>query len=240
MSESVISSTMFICDVLIAMVTWSGFGSSSASMCRVSSESHFASAPSPSGAKEMDPPTWRIISGTALRRRPRSSLNWDIRLEPLPSSSRTWMCRTVAPAFQQSTACWTCWSSVTGMSSGKSAGSHSGPYGAAVMTSGSWFSGSRASSWKYMNFSFSCGFRRLRSLVPVDESGGRGADDSGALHLSDGRPVVLDGVVLGGAVVPDGDAVLSPPPPHLVLRDGGLTDEVIQQFAAAGRVVEAE
>ena len=32
MSSSVISSTMFICEVLIAMVTWSGFGSSSASM----------------------------------------------------------------------------------------------------------------------------------------------------------------------------------------------------------------
>ena len=98
MSSSVISSTMFIWLVLIAMVTWSGAGSSSASMCRASSLSHLASAPSPSGAKEMEPPTCRIMSGTASRRRPSSSLNFESRLEPLPSSSRTWMCRTVAPA----------------------------------------------------------------------------------------------------------------------------------------------
>ena len=127
MSESVISSTMFICEVLIAMVTWSGLGSSSASMCRVSSDSHLASPSSPSGEKEIEPPTCRIISGTASRRRRSSSLNCESRLEPLPSSSRTWMCSTVAPASQQSTACWTCWSMVSGMSSGKSAGSHSGP-----------------------------------------------------------------------------------------------------------------
>ena len=129
MSESVISSTMFICEVLIAMVTWSGLGSSSASMCRVSSDSHLASPSSPSGENEIEPPTCRIISGTASRSRRSSSLNCDSRLEPLPSSSRTWMCSTVAPASQQSTACCTCWSIVTGMSSGKSAGSHSGPYG---------------------------------------------------------------------------------------------------------------
>src|SRR4051812_47537364 len=35
---------------------------------------------------------------------------------------------------------------------------------------------------------------------------GLGARDSGALHLSDAGPVVLDGVVLGAAVVPDGEA----------------------------------
>ena len=99
MSSSVISSTMFIWLVLMAIVTWSGFGSSSASMCRVSSLSHLASAPSPSGAKEIEPPTCRIMSGTASRSRPRSSLNFESRLEPLPSSSRTWMCSTVAPAL---------------------------------------------------------------------------------------------------------------------------------------------
>ena len=98
MSSSVISSTMLIWLVLIAIVTWSGAGSSSASRCRASSLSHLASAPSPSGAKEMEPPTCRIMSGTASRRRPSSSLNFESRLEPLPSSSRTWMCRTVAPA----------------------------------------------------------------------------------------------------------------------------------------------
>ncbi len=90
---------MFIWLVLIAIVTWSGLGSSSASMWRVSSLSHFASAPSPSGANEIEPPTWRIISGTASRSRPSSSLNFDSRFEPLPSSSRTWMCSTVAPAL---------------------------------------------------------------------------------------------------------------------------------------------
>ena len=99
MSSSVISSMMFIWLVLIAMVTWSGAGSRAASMCRASSVSHLASVPSPSGENEIDPPTCRIISGTASRSRPSSSLNFDSRLEPLPLSSRTWMCSTVAPAL---------------------------------------------------------------------------------------------------------------------------------------------
>src|SRR4051812_11048031 len=235
MSESVISSTMFICDVLIAMVTWSGFGSSSASMWRVSSDSHFASPSSPSGENEIDPPTCRIISGTASRSRRSSSLNCDSRLEPLPSSSRTWMCSTVAPASQQSTACCTCWSMVSGMSSGKSAGAHSGPYGAAVMTSFSWFSGNRESSRKCMG---NGSFRVRESAGRGSESGEAG--DSGALHLADGGPVVLDGVVLGAAVVPDGEAVLRPAPADLVLGNGRLTDEVVQQLARAWRVVESE
>ncbi|MNT14491.1 hypothetical protein D3C72_1495000 [compost metagenome] len=89
---------MFICVVLMATVTWSGFGVSSASMWRVSSESHLAASPSSSGANEIDPPTWMIMSGTALRTPAISSLNLDRRLEPLPSSSRTCRCSTVAPA----------------------------------------------------------------------------------------------------------------------------------------------
>src|SRR3954466_8832649 len=69
---------------------------------------------------------------------------------------------------------------------------------------------------------------------------GVAADDSGALHLPDAGEVVLDGVVLGAAVVPDGEAVLRPPPADLVLGDGRLADEVVQQLARARRVVEAE
>src|SRR4029079_890436 len=42
---------------------------------------------------------------------------------------------------------------VTGMSSGKSEGTHSGPYGAAVMTSFSWFSGKRDPSRKFIQVS---------------------------------------------------------------------------------------
>jgi hypothetical protein len=68
-------------------------------MWRASSSSHLASSPSFSGAKEMEPPICRIMSGTASRSRPSSSLNCDRRLEPLPLSSRTWMCSTVAPAL---------------------------------------------------------------------------------------------------------------------------------------------
>src|SRR3712207_9489908 len=47
-------------------------------------------------------------------------------------------------------------------------------------------------------------------------------------------------VVLRAAVVPDGEAVLRPPPADLVLRDGGLADQVVEQLARARRVVEAE
>src|SRR3954466_9274926 len=69
---------------------------------------------------------------------------------------------------------------------------------------------------------------------------GVAADDSGALHLSDAGPVVLDGVVLGAAVVPDGEAVLRPAPADLELRNGRLTDQVVEELALAGRVVESE
>ena len=51
------------------------------------------------GANEIEPPTWMIMSGTAARTPAMSSLNFDRRLEPLPSSSRTCRCRTVAPAL---------------------------------------------------------------------------------------------------------------------------------------------
>jgi hypothetical protein len=43
---------------------------------------------------------------------------------------------------------------VSGMSSGKSAGIHSGPYGAAVITSFSWFSGKSEPSMKFMVIPF--------------------------------------------------------------------------------------
>ena len=89
---------MFIWVVLIAIVTWSGFGSSRASAWRASLPGHLASVPG-SGAKEIEPPTCRIIFGTAWRRRPSISSNFDSRFEPCPSSSRTWMCRICAPAL---------------------------------------------------------------------------------------------------------------------------------------------
>ncbi len=99
MSASHICSTTFIWLELIAIVTWSGVGFNSASMWRVSSESHLATSLSPSGANEIEPPTCRIRSGTRARMPARSSLNFDRRLLPLPSSSRTCTCSTVAPAL---------------------------------------------------------------------------------------------------------------------------------------------
>ncbi|KAF1052169.1 MAG: hypothetical protein GAK34_01313 [Delftia tsuruhatensis] len=98
-SASSACSVTFICEVLTVTVTWSGTGSNSASMWRVSSDSHLAAAPSVSGAKLIDPPTWMIISGTRARTPAISSLNFDKRLLPLPSSSRTCRCSTVAPAL---------------------------------------------------------------------------------------------------------------------------------------------
>src|SRR3954464_4309117 len=102
------------------------------------------------------------------------------------------------------------------------------------MTSFSWFSGNRESSRKCM--------AELLEQMWGDGGNGSdvGADDPGALHLSDAGPVVLDGVVLGAAVVPDGEAVLRPAPADLVLGDGGLTDQVVQQLARTRRVVESE
>ncbi len=99
MSASIICSTTFIWLLLIAIVTWSGVGFRSASMWRVSSDSHLATSPSLSGAKEIEPPTWMISSGTRARMPAISSLNLDSRLLPLPSGSRTCRCSTVAPAL---------------------------------------------------------------------------------------------------------------------------------------------
>src|SRR3954464_7852504 len=102
------------------------------------------------------------------------------------------------------------------------------------MTSFSWFSGNRESSRKCM--------AELLEQMWGDGGNGSdvGADNSGALHLSDAGPVVLDGVVLGAAVVPDGEAVGRPPPADLELGNGGLPDQVVEQFARARRVVESE
>src|SRR4051794_36999352 len=100
------------------------------------------------------------------------------------------------------------------------------------MTSFSWFSGKRESSRKYMAV--------LRSGRGWGGSGGGGADDPGAFHPADGGPVVLDGVVLGVAVVPDGEAVVRPTPTHLVLRDRRLPDQVVQELAGPWRVVVPE
>src|ERR1043165_9647729 len=96
------------------------------------------------------------------------------------------------------------------------------------MKSFSWFSGKSESSRKYTGIS------------SVDGLEGFFADDPCALHLAHRGPVVLHGVVLGVAVVPDGEAVLRPAPAHLVLRHGRLADQVVEQLAVAGRVVEAE
>src|SRR3954463_14203806 len=101
------------------------------------------------------------------------------------------------------------------------------------MTSFSWFSGKRESSRKYMG---SSPFERKG--VNGSESGG--ADDSRALHLADGGPVGLDGVVLGVAGVPDREAVLRPAPAHLVLGRRGLPDQVVEQFARTRLVVVPE
>src|SRR5688572_5196235 len=119
-----------------------------------------------------------------------------------------------------------CSSIVTGMSSGKSDGSHSGPYGAAVITSLGWFSGNNDPSRKFMGISVVMrGGGAVGSAVPDKVNGkstGHVADDSRALHLSMARRVIHHCVMLGAAVVPDGDAVGRPAPADLVFGDMGL------------------
>src|SRR5690348_9487713 len=122
-----------------------------------------------------------------------------------------------------------CSSIETGMSSGKSAGIHSGPYGAAVITSFCWFSGHNDPSMKFMfmllvrKWGRTCGFRSVRHV----------ADDGGALHLAVARGVIHHRVMLRAAVVPDHHAVRRPVPAHLVLGNEGLADEVPEQIAGA-------
>src|SRR6201995_140139 len=101
------------------------------------------------------------------------------------------------------------------------------------MTSFSWFSGNSESSRKCTEI-VSCRMSR-----GSERSEGGLADDSRALHLADGGPVVLDGVVLGRAVVPDGEAVRRPAPAHLVFGDRGAADQITQQVRAPRREVLA-
>src|SRR4029078_2758317 len=90
------------------------------------------------------------------------------------------------------------------------------------MTSFSWFSGKREPSRKFI-------------ARPLSVSGF--ADDSRALHLAMARGIVHDGVMLRGAVVPEGEGVALPAEPNLVLGDVGLRDEVREELRRAGGVV---
>src|SRR5215213_5843859 len=117
------------------------------------------------------------------------------------------------------------------MSAGKSEGIHSGPYGAAVMTSLSWFSTKRDPSRKFMSLSV-CRWGRCSER--------RVADDAGAFHLPVARRVVHHRVMLGAAVVPHGHRVRLPAPAHLVFGDLRLAEQVLQELARAGGVVLAD
>src|SRR5262245_50786450 len=115
--------------------------------------------------------------------------------------------------------------------SSESRGRNDGAYGATWMTRGSWFSGNSESSRNCMAFS-SC-------VRVTNGSVGFVADDSGALHPAHRGPVVLHGVVLGAAVVPDGDAVGRPAPADLVLGNRCASDQVAQQLRRTRREVLA-
>src|SRR4029453_5596886 len=99
------------------------------------------------------------------------------------------------------------------------------------MATFSWFSGNSDPSRKFM----------VSSLL---RSGGGSirevADDPGTFHLSVAGRVVHHRVVLGGAVVPEGHAVLLPAEAHLVFGHRRLFDQVAQQVAAGRGVVLPE
>src|SRR4051812_45275184 len=96
------------------------------------------------------------------------------------------------------------------------------------MTSGSWFSGKRWPSRKFMGLSL--WGRSSESRVALD---------AGAFHLSMARRVVHHRVVLCRTVVPHGDRVRLPAEAHLVLGNERLRNEVAQQVARAVRVILA-
>src|SRR5438045_2872935 len=92
------------------------------------------------------------------------------------------------------------------------------------MTSGSWFSGSRLSSMNCMAILSSVGFV---------------ADDSCSFHFPDGGPVIHDGVMLGAAVIPDGDAVWTPAPAHLIFGDRSARNQIVEQVRPTRRIILA-
>src|SRR4030095_15706558 len=120
---------------------------------------------------------------------------------------------------------------VTAMSSGKSDGTHSGPYGEAVMTSFCWFSGNSAPSRKCMVVSF----RWMNCEMPCSVR--QVALDAGTLHLPVARRVVHDRVMLRRAIVPKRDAVRPPAPAHPIFRYLRLADQVLQQLRRTRRIV---
>src|SRR6478735_12250882 len=65
----------------------------------------------------------------------------------------------------------------------------------------------------------------LTTVARTSRSAWAVADDGGAHHPADRWKVVLDRVVLGGAVVPDDERVGGPVQAHLVFGDGRLAQE---------------
>src|SRR5437762_11694628 len=99
------------------------------------------------------------------------------------------------------------------------------------MTSLSWVSGRRESSRNCIGVASYEG--EIGNLI------GTITDDPGPFHLPDRGPVIHHGVMLGAAIVPDGDAVRLPAPAHRIFGDRRAADQVAEQVVAAGREILA-
>src|SRR6516164_5783484 len=66
------------------------------------------------------------------------------------------------------------------------------------------------------------------------------AFDACALHFPLCWPIVMHRIVLGGTIVPKGNAVFLVAPTYLIFRNGRLTDQIVQKQRRAGCKVLTE
>ena len=125
---------------------------------------------------------------------------------------------------------------VSGRSSGKSSSSHSGPYGATVMTSFSWFSGNSESSWKCMVYSDrNCGADRRVEFRRVGRRRCRRAPSCGRRASSPApRSAGCSGCPRSRRCSRSSASAPG------IRGSRAWRDQVVEQFTRAGRVVDAE
>src|SRR6516162_11085576 len=66
------------------------------------------------------------------------------------------------------------------------------------------------------------------------------AFDARALHFPLCWPIVMHRIVLGGTIIPKGNAVFLVAPTYLIFRNGRLTDQIVQKQRRAGCKVLAK
>ena len=82
--------------------------------------------------------------------------------------------------------------------------------------------------------------RHRRQGLHLANSDGSIADDADPFQVAHRGPEVLQGIVLGAAIVPNGDRIRPKPSSNLIFGNAGLAEQVVQKLTGTGAVVLAE